>query len=423
MKQDVYNKFAVFLCGMILFVTACVPMTLATKMPREESTQTVEIPTSTLTVPATATLRSVTDTAVASEPAASPELTSATDVSLDSPLIALIDEDMSGRRLIVLVDISTGTTRQLHLEDEPTNNLNWSQGGCEIITTLTNGQMVRIDLHGNILQVLFDSSLYLGDGPILASDSVLSPMEDWVAYPVGSGRMLYDRYEFQDIYVVAVDDLGGPYRLTKHGGAREVAWSPDGRHLAYSDYDAAGVHQIYISRPDGQERVQLTHFTDSEAELGVLQWSPDGRRIAADYSGSLLLVSLEGEESSVMSIETIGVVSNFWWHSDNSIAAFARGASAPEGRRDMAIYWIDATDGSILDHLNESETPGGHISMPKPLGTPQRIGFFSETAADGFYVYDASTRACERQPDFERWFVWYWSAAPETFVGETMCHH
>jgi dipeptidyl aminopeptidase/acylaminoacyl peptidase len=423
MKQDICKKPAVFLCSMILFIAACIPTTLATKMPQEEATQTVEIPTSTLAVPSTATLRPVTDTAAASEPTASPETPSTTDVPLGSPLIAMIDEDTSGRRLIVLVDISTGTTRQLHLEDEPTSSLYWSQDGCEIIANLTNGKMVRIDLHGNILQVLFDSSLYLGDGPILASDSVLSPMEDWVAYPVGSGRMLYDRYESQDIYVVAVGDLGGPYRLTKHGGAREVDWSPDGRHLAYSDYDAAGVHQIYISRPDGQGRIQLTHFTDSEAELGRLRWSPDGRRIAVDYSGSLLLISLESERSSVMPIEAVGVVSTFWWHSDSIIAAFARGASAPEGPEDMAIYWIDATDGGILDHLTESETPGEHISMPKPLETPQRIGFFSETAADGFYVYDVPTRTCERQPDFERWFVWYWSAAPEAFVGETMCPH
>lgn len=423
MKQDICNKLAVFLCSMILFIAACVPTTLTTKIPQEEATQTIKIPTSTLAVPATATLRPVTDTVVASEPTASPEPPSTTDVTLGSPLIAMIDEDTSGRRLIVLVDISTGTTRQLHLEDEPTSSLYWSQDGCEIIANLTNGKMVRIDLHGNILQVLFDSSLYSGDGSILATDPMLSPMEDWVAYPVGRGRMLYDHYEFQDIDVVAVGGPAEPFRLTKHGGAREVAWSPDGLHLAYSDYDATGVHQIYISRPDGQGRIQLTHFADSEAELGVLQWSPDGRRIAADYSGSLLLVSLESEGSSVMPIEAVGVVSTFWWHSDSVIAAFARDESVPEGPEDMAIYWIDATDGGILDHLTESETPGGHISMPRSFGTPQRIGFFSETAVDGFYVYDTSTRTCERQPDFKRWFVWYWSAAPEAFVGETMCPH
>lgn len=423
MKQNICNKFAVFLCSIILLITACVSMTSTTKVAQEEVTRTTEIPTSTLAIPATATLRPVTETTIASKPTASPEPPLATDVPLGSPLIAMVDEDTSGRRLIVLVDISTGTTRQLHLEDEPTSSLSWSQDGCEIIANLTNGKMVRIDLLGNILQVLFDSSLYSSDGSILSTDAVLSPMEDWVAYPVGRGRMLYDHYELQDIYVVAVGDLAEPFRLTKHGGAREVAWSPDGLHLAYSDYDAAGVHQTYVSRPDGQERVQLTHFADSEAELGRLRWSPDGRRIAAEYSGSLLIVSLESEASSVMPIKAVGVVSTFWWHSDSIIAALARDESVLEGPEDMAIYWVDATNGSILDLLTESETPGRHISMPKPLGTPQRIGFFSQTTVGGFYVYDISTRTCERQPDFERWFVWHWSAAPEAFVGETMCRH
>jgi len=64
-------------------------------------------------------------------------------------------------------------------------------------------------------------------------------------------------------------------------------WSPDGTRLAYSDYDVAGVAQLYHSHPDGSDRRQVTTFTTSGLDIGAIKWSPDGRFLAcATYYGA-----------------------------------------------------------------------------------------------------------------------------------------
>jgi hypothetical protein len=103
--------------------------------------------------------------------------------------------------------------------------------------------------------------------------------------------------------------------------------------------------------------------------------------------------------------------------------AFGFYEDRPRGGTVYALYWVDARDGRVLKYLSELEVPGGGIGMPAPVGTPERIGFFSETTSDrGFYVYSTSTQTFKRFSDF--WgenFVWQWVAAPDAFTGESSC--
>ena len=65
---------------------------------------------------------------------------------------------------------------------------------------------------------------------------------------------------------------------TGHHDETDVAWSPDGKRLAFlSDADSAGQLQLYVSNLDGrpaQKLTTLTGFLDSPA------WSPDGKLIS-----------------------------------------------------------------------------------------------------------------------------------------------
>ncbi|MEJ2210175.1 MAG: hypothetical protein P8129_14225 [Anaerolineae bacterium] len=80
----------------------------------------------------------------------------------------------------------------------------------------------------------------------------------------------------QDVYVVARDGSGLRNLTEDQGHERDLAWSPDGRWLAYvSDQD--GGQEIYLIDVDGGGRLRLTH--DQWRDLSPA-WSPDGGCLA-----------------------------------------------------------------------------------------------------------------------------------------------
>lgn len=81
-----------------------------------------------------------------------------------------------------------------------------------------------------------------------------------------------------DVFSVPADK-GITYNLTETSGAhdREVAWSPDGKHIAYvSDVD--GEFEIYMIKQDGSEKaIKLT--SNADTYIYSIQWSPDSKKI------------------------------------------------------------------------------------------------------------------------------------------------
>jgi dipeptidyl aminopeptidase/acylaminoacyl peptidase len=84
------------------------------------------------------------------------------------------------------------------------------------------------------------------------------------------------------ITVAGTADSGKTVRITaaETGGAyeTEIAWSPDGRQLAFlSDAEHAGQQQLYVAGAAGGKARKLTALT---GYVSAPAWSPDGRSIA-----------------------------------------------------------------------------------------------------------------------------------------------
>ena len=110
-------------------------------------------------------------------------------------------------------------------------------------------------------------------------ESSISPDGRWVAWvedlsPGGRTSAIYVRdVQGGAARRVSAGSRGGSYR--EHG----VAWSPDGRTLAFlSDAAAPPRLQIYAADVDGREAPR--RLTSVAGQLAHLRWSPDGKQLA-----------------------------------------------------------------------------------------------------------------------------------------------
>lgn len=69
-------------------------------------------------------------------------------------------------------------------------------------------------------------------------------------------------------------DGGGRIQLTSQGANYGAVWSPDGRHIAFLSR-REGKWQVFVMNADGSGQLRLT----GSGEGGKPAWSPDGRRI------------------------------------------------------------------------------------------------------------------------------------------------
>ena len=130
--------------------------------------------------------------------------------------------------------------------------------------------LLRVDGHGlrsvsplvGVALVVLISALLAGDARSAYDDSQL------IAFTRADG-----------IYVIRADGRGE--RPLRRGGvavgATGLAWSPDGRKLAFSNYPSG----LWVINPDGGGLVRLVSPSEIAAKgLGDPSWSPLGRMIA-----------------------------------------------------------------------------------------------------------------------------------------------
>lgn len=320
-------------------------------------------------------------------------------VKKESVIAAMVYADIGD---IVLVDSLGNPVRTIHLD---AIRVAWSPDGCQLHATVTTGKDIRllsVDLAGQVLQELFVGGSNVDGG--WQTSPALSPTGEWVAYAVWSGERYRIGAEFQDIEVVAVGEQANRFSLTERGGAWVwgAAWSPDGARLAFSDYDKAGIAQVYHSRPDGSDRYQLTRFTTPGLKIGAIKWSLDGHALAFatyydDGLGGLWIVSSDGRDLRPMIVDSTSPIEEdwLWWSTDgNTLIAGTRGYVLADG-----LYWFDVGTGEILHTLSASETPYEGVAVPFPIADVQKVGFMA--GDNNFYQYNLVDSSIELWADQE----------------------
>ncbi|MBA2304945.1 MAG: PD40 domain-containing protein, partial [Acidobacteria bacterium] len=140
--------------------------------------------------------------------------------------------------------------------------------------------------------------------------------------------------------------------------ARQPAWSPDGRRIAFQSY-RNGTWDIWTIEPDGSNPAAITSgpFDDREPH-----WSPDGARVAfsSDRSGNYDIWALELATGKVQRV-TADPGNDVWpaWSPDGREIAFvASGRTAP------GIYAVSLQGGERMLAPSNGML-GGPVWMPR----------------------------------------------------------
>lgn len=139
-------------------------------------------------------------------------------------------------------------------------------------------------------------------------------------------------------------DGSGPINLTNYAGDdRLPAWSPDGRHIAFTSHRTAHERALYVAQADGTDPLRL--LTDGSDAV----WSPDGNRLAfwTRFGGIQQIASTGGE---VMGLTAGGFEggSPSWSPDGLQLVYSAEVGSTPD------LFLINV-DGSHQQNLTNSE--------------------------------------------------------------------
>jgi dipeptidyl aminopeptidase/acylaminoacyl peptidase len=207
-----------------------------------------------------------------------------------------------------------------------------------------------------------------------------------------------------------------PRRVTAGDGStphneHDVAWSPDGRRLAFlSDKEKRGQAQVYVAPADGGPARKLT---DVKGVLADLRWSPDGRRLAVLWTESatgpigptqaaapevgvieeavqeqrLALLDPESGHPKPLSPDDLYVYEYDWSPDGKQIVFIGARGSGDNNWYIARLYTLAADTGSLKELLR----PDVQIAAPRWSPDGQSIayigGLMSDEGATGGDVY------------------------------------
>lgn len=194
--------------------------------------------------------------------------------------------------------------------------------------------------------------------------------------PDGS-RIAYIRYENGDCNIYLVSALGGtsqrlaPCTLNT---LPDLAWSPDGQWLAYSDRDKReDPHSIYLLSPETGEKKKIT--TPPSNFWGDLdpEFSPDAKKIALTrYAGEglqdLYTIDIDGSNEQRLTFDNMNMNSYVWSTNSNYIYFSSNAGGGNQ------LWRISASGGRpTLFLLSESD-----IGLPSASSGNEKLAYVKD---------------------------------------------
>jgi len=151
-----------------------------------------------------------------------------------------------------------------------------------------------------------------------------------------------------DVFTVPVEH-GVTRNLTHSSNAhdREVAWSSDGRRLAYVS-DSSGEEELYVQAQDGRTPPEPITST-SKGRYFSPRWSGDDKRIAlADQTGRLYVIEVASKRWVEIAKDPQEIALDYQWSPDGRYLSYSR--NDPNGYSGVYIW-------SVADSISRRVTP------------------------------------------------------------------
>jgi Tol biopolymer transport system component len=189
-----------------------------------------------------------------------------------------------------------------------------------------------------------------------------------------------------------------------HHFAREPAWSPNGKQIAFASGRRAlmGSASLYLMAADGSNMRPLKEYPSSKFPLfgNHPVWSPDGRYIAYDRclnceaggrNHEIFVFDLKADTTRRLTHHPGGDRLPTW-NPDGEKIAFVSDKDHP-GKLDSDLYIMNA-DGTGLQRLTES----GDASIPAWSPGGEKIAFEGKKRSSSFnvFLYDLTSQTATK---------------------------
>ncbi len=145
-------------------------------------------------------------------------------------------------------------------------------------------------------------------------------------------------------------------------------------------------HQIFTMRPDGTNRVKLTHDSGSQFfQNWMPAWSPDGKKIAYVHhtmDGLMRIKVMDADGGNPLTLTTTGVSMAPAWSPDGTLIAYAHTSTQNTGLK----LWLMNADGT---NQRAFTTGPGHTDENIPTWSPdgKQIAFTSSREGGKYRIW------------------------------------
>ena len=299
------------------------------------------------------------------------------------------NSDRSGVFNLYRYDVESGETRQItHYTDW---DVRWPSADSGQIVYELDGELHLYDTRSGADRAL---SISVPTDAAASRAQAVNAADNIESHAVSPGGERFAIVARCDVFSVPVEH-GITRNLTHSSNAhdREVAWSSDGKRLAYVS-DRSGEEELYVQAQDGSTPAQpLT--SDSRARYSSPRWSADDKRIAlADQTGRLYVIDIASKRRVVVAKDPAELALDYQWSPDGQFLSYSLNAAngfssiyiwsvgdgksrrvTPDYFNAQSPAW--APDGSLLYFLSAREYQPLISTIEFDFATDRQMGIFA----------------------------------------------